>query len=316
MGHLRRLQQEYPSEDLHAAVLCLLKEPLELLHVEYGLGLEEPGARAYLLLELYALGLPGVCLRRDNRADIEIGLAPKLRVLHVPAVVQSVYDAHELYRIDVEYGLGLPVVAEGQVVAGEGKDVPYAQNPRAHYVGLEREPVPVPARHLEHGVDALFQQEHRAGQRREAHHGPLVVGDVRRGNLALQEPRLLHERGNVSAPWRSYLGGDDEPARFQLFFKKHALFFLFHGYERRYLLMPPIIDSNTPLPSREPSSPSHALSGWGIMPSTFPFSLTIPAISESAPLGLASSLTTPWGVEYLNATLPSPSSLFMVSDSA
>ena len=53
------------------------------------------------------------------------------------------------------------------------------------------------------------------------------------------------------------------------------------------------IDSKTPSPSADPSSGSTARSGCGIMPSTLPASLTMPAMARMEPLGLHHSSASP-----------------------
>ena len=53
------------------------------------------------------------------------------------------------------------------------------------------------------------------------------------------------------------------------------------------------MDSKMKRPSVPPRAASQHRSGWGIMPSTLPRSLIIPAMFSSEPFGLASSVTSP-----------------------
>src|SRR3954467_7702375 len=76
------------------------------------------------------------------------------------------------------------------------------------------------------------------------------------------------------------------------------------------------MDSNSRTPSSEPSSELQARSGCGIMPSTLPASLTMPAMFRSEPLGLASALVLPIASAYLKITRPSPSRRSITSGAA
>src|SRR3954470_19858002 len=53
------------------------------------------------------------------------------------------------------------------------------------------------------------------------------------------------------------------------------------------------IDLKTPSPCGGPMSGSKARSGWGIMPSTLPLSLMMPAIARMDPLGFHHSSASP-----------------------
>src|SRR5919201_3097975 len=75
-------------------------------------------------------------------------------------------------------------------------------------------------------------------------------------------------------------------------------------------------DRNSRRPSVPPSSGSAARSGCGIIPSTFPALLTIPAMLWADPLGFAAPTTRPSGRQYLNTTWPSCSSSERVAGSA
>ncbi len=62
------------------------------------------------------------------------------------------------------------------------------------------------------------------------------------------------------------------------------------------------MDLNIKIPFLLPRRTSEDLSGCGIIPNTFPFSLHIPAIFSREPLGLALSVVIPSGVQYLKMT--------------
>src|SRR5690606_23707243 len=71
------------------------------------------------------------------------------------------------------------------------------------------------------------------------------------------------------------------------------------------------IEVKKPAPSSLPSSASAARSGWGMMATTLPAGLAMPAMSFIEPFGLASSARA-----YRRTTRPSPSSMASVSWSA
>src|SRR4029078_7335880 len=73
---------------------------------------------------------------------------------------------------------------------------------------------------------------------------------------------------------------------------------LFHGRFFRDSSM----DIKTNRPSAFPNSSSAERSGCGIMPSTFPSALRMPAILSREPFGLASTVTFPSEVQYRNTT--------------
>jgi hypothetical protein len=58
-----------------------------------------------------------------------------------------------------------------------------------------------------------------------------------------------------------------------------------------------MIDWKIRLPSVPPTTSSQARSGWGIIPRTLPALLTMPAILFRAPLGFASGVISPEGVQ-------------------
>src|SRR4029077_2194125 len=69
-----------------------------------------------------------------------------------------------------------------------------------------------------------------------------------------------------------------------------------HGvqaHETSTLSAPPATDRKSLRPSAPPSSGSAQRSGWGIIPSTLPRLLTIPAMLCSEPFGLALGTTRP-----------------------
>ena len=61
------------------------------------------------------------------------------------------------------------------------------------------------------------------------------------------------------------------------------------GPQRASTLIAPISASNSTRPSSDPTSGSHAHSGWGIMPSTLPSRLAMPATRSCEPVGLVAS---------------------------
>src|SRR3989454_9043359 len=63
-------------------------------------------------------------------------------------------------------------------------------------------------------------------------------------------------------------------------------------------------ERNSFRPSVPPSSASEQRSGCGIMPSTLPRALTMPAMLCSEPFGFAAGTTLPPGSQYRNTTWP------------
>src|SRR5947207_2278026 len=81
---------------------------------------------------------------------------------------------------------------------------------RAEQVALQREPVPVAARHLEDGLDAALHEEVRRRQAREMHLGARAIGDVDRGGQALERHRPPQKFGRIGGNRWCNFGGNDE----------------------------------------------------------------------------------------------------------
>jgi hypothetical protein len=114
--------------------------------------------------------------------------------------------------VEVVHRLRLGLVADLGVVAAEDEDVVDAERRRAEDVALQREPVAVAAGHLEDRLDAALHEEVRGGEAGEVHLGAGAVGDVDRGDEALQGQRALQEFRRIGRDRGRDLGGDDELA--------------------------------------------------------------------------------------------------------
>ncbi len=149
------------GEDLDLLVQAdgahLLHPLLELGDVEDALGLHEVGAGLDLLLEAQGAELERVAERVLGAADVELR-----RDRHLVAALELGLVAHVLVHLDqvdgveVVHALGLGVVAEAHVVAGEAEDVLDAEHRGAEDVGLHGQAVTVAAGHLHDRLEAVL----------------------------------------------------------------------------------------------------------------------------------------------------------------
>ena len=115
--------------------------------------------------------------------------------IHRAAGQQHALVAHgaggpdQLHAVQVVDRLGLRVVAEPRVVAGQQQHVRDAQGGRRDQVRLQRDPVAVPAGQLHHRLHPGPVRQHAAGQAGQPHVRALVVGDVGRVHPAAQVVR-------------------------------------------------------------------------------------------------------------------------------
>ena len=115
--------------------------------------------------------------------------------------------------------LGLGMVAEGLVVAGEAQQVFDPHGRGAQDVALERDAVHVPGDHLHHRFHAHFQEDFCGGHGTETHHRGLVVGDVHRVDVVFQEVGFVPEMIGVGAPGRPAFAGHGLLAALKDFFQ-------------------------------------------------------------------------------------------------
>jgi len=106
-----------------------------------------------------------------------------------------------------------------RVVTVHHQDVAHAQRHRSQKVALQRDPVAIPAGHLQDRLDAVPDEEMCRDQAREVRFRHGAVGDVHRGCQPLQgEPapdELLGIGGNRGSQFR----GDGEQALAQASFE-------------------------------------------------------------------------------------------------
>jgi hypothetical protein len=148
-----------------------------------------------------------------HRAD-----QPGRRRGHGPAAEQPARVAQRPGRADQHHAVQVEdrrragVVAEARVVADEQQHVGDAEQPGAEQVGLQRDPVAVPAGQLHHRLQPGALGEHRAGHCRWHHAGAGVVGDVDRVHPAGQRFGLGVDPVRVDAVRQVELGGHREPS--------------------------------------------------------------------------------------------------------
>ena len=112
--------------------------------------------------------------------------------------------------VQVEDGLGLGMVAQLGMVAGEAEDVVDAEVGGAEQVGLQRHAVPVAAGHLEDGVQPGVLQGLAGGQGAQTHDGGLVVRHVHGGDAAEIFLRFRDQAFDVESLGRTNFGGNDK----------------------------------------------------------------------------------------------------------
>ena len=114
------------------------------------------------------------------------------------------------HGVQIEHRLGLGMVAQLGVVAGQAQNVVDAQHGGAQQVGLQRDAVAVAAGQLEDGGKPRVLQHLAGGQTAQPHDGGLVIGHVDVVDAGEVFLRLLHQTVDVDALGRADLGGNDE----------------------------------------------------------------------------------------------------------
>ena len=117
---------------------------------------------------------------------------------------------------------GLGVVAELLVVTGEAEHVANPVGIGAQDVGLHGQTVAVAADHLKIRFQTFLDQQQAGGPAGHADHGGLVVGDVDRVDVALQERGLVSDLFCIASPGRSQLAGECEVTGLEDLFKVAA----------------------------------------------------------------------------------------------
>jgi hypothetical protein len=116
-----------------------------------------------------------------------------------------------------DYGLALFVVARGDRVARQAQHAAHAAGVGEQHLVLERHAVAVAARDLEVRLAAPLEYYEGRRQRRVPHYRALVVRDVHRVYLVLEQVHVLDDLFDVRALRRAYLARYQEFAGLEYF---------------------------------------------------------------------------------------------------
>ena len=200
----------------------LLHELDELLRLKDGLGLEILSAGLDLALHLHQLGIYGVGAGGHNSALGKLGgLAHQVVAAQILAGFQQTGGVQQGDGIQVKHRLGLGMVAQLGVVAGQAQDVVNAQHGGAQQIGLEGNAVPVPAGQLEDGVQACILQHLAGGEGAQTHDRGLVIGDVDKVDAGQILLGILYHTVNVNSFGRADLGSNDKLTVIKQFRNSH-----------------------------------------------------------------------------------------------
>ena len=70
------------------------------------------------------------------------------------------------------------MVAENLMIASQAYYIFYTEQTGSENIGLNRQPVPVPAGHLHYRLDSHIQRQFRRGYTGNAYYGCLIVGYI------------------------------------------------------------------------------------------------------------------------------------------
>jgi hypothetical protein len=153
-------------------------------------------------------------------ADENFGGLVNVRSPQELGLVAHLFDRpDQLGGVDVEHALGLGVVAELLVIAGQAEQVANSQGRSTQDVGLHGQPVAVPADHLVVGLQAFFDGEQRGGPAGHSDHGGLVIGNIDGIHIADQGFGFFANRRHVGSAGRSQLSGEGKMTGTQYFFQ-------------------------------------------------------------------------------------------------
>ena len=199
-----------------AQVADLPHPPGEGRDVEHELGLHELGAGRDLLAQPF--GPEGG--RRGERVLHRAEEAFRRRV-EPPPGQQDVLIAHgpqgpqQLDAVQVEHRLGPRVVAELRVVAGHDQDVADAEGAGAEQVGLQRDPVAVPAGHLHDRLEPGGQAARLPAQLASRTCEPWLSVTLTASTQSLSSPAAWLDGLGAGPARRADLGRHREAARRQ-----------------------------------------------------------------------------------------------------
>ncbi|VTR67808.1 hypothetical protein DESC_610391 [Desulfosarcina cetonica] len=189
-------------------------------HVEDALGLDEIDAGGDFLGQAMDAPFVGLGKGVGRAADENLGGTVDVGAAEELGFVAHFFDgADQLGGVDVEDALGLGMVAELLMVAGEAEHVADAHGRGTEDVGLHGQPVAIPADHLVIGLEPLFDGDQRGRPAGHAHHGGLVVGDIDGIDLADQVLGLIPNRLHVGSAGRPQFSGEGEMTGAQYFFQ-------------------------------------------------------------------------------------------------
>ena len=198
--HTRRFGDDDPYLDRLAELFCLFHEADEFLRLKNGLGLEILGAGAHLSLHLGQLRVHRIAAGGNHRALGKLRrFSHQLVPAQIHAFLQPGHGMDQRYRIQVKDRLRLGMVAQLRVVTGQQKQVLDPEHGRAQQIGLQGDPVPVPAGQLVYGRQPLVHKRLADGQRTQAHDGRLIIRHIHRRHAAQIGFRILQQVFDMEA---------------------------------------------------------------------------------------------------------------------
>jgi hypothetical protein len=122
---------------------------------------------------------------------------------------------YELYRIYIEYALGLRLVAKRLMIAAQTEDIADAQRRCAQDIGLEGDTVSIAGYHLEYGVETDLPKQHAGSEAGEPDNACLIIGNVDAVDKPLEHLSFFFYGLRISALGRTAFGGNGEQAFLQ-----------------------------------------------------------------------------------------------------
>lgn len=203
-------------------LLCLLHELDELLGLKHCLSLEVLSACHDLALHLDELSINGIAARGNNSA---LGEGRSIAVESIAAEVKALFELgcgiKQRHGVKVKDRLGLRVITELGVVAGEGKDVVNAKHGGAQKIGLQGDAVTIAAGHLENGVESGVLEDLAGSEGTETHNGGLVIRNVDGVDAAEVSLGFLNQIINVYSLRRADFCGNRKYTIVEIFSNFH-----------------------------------------------------------------------------------------------
>ena len=160
-GHTHAFHGRYPGQNIHffrqSHVIGLADPFAKFFHVVNALGLDKIHAGFYFFGQPMHPPFKGFSKRVGGRPDKYLRWFFNLRTTQKLALIAHSFDhADQLHGIDVEHTLGIGVVPEFLVIAGQAQHVVDAVGICAQNIALHGQPVTVAANHLEIGFQAFL----------------------------------------------------------------------------------------------------------------------------------------------------------------